>query len=181
MRIRKRVTGHQILFLVSFFIGIVIMTVLANGKTPENTLITKTVAGSLLEEGWNRRELFLQCLWRRGGLLFLIFLLTATVMRVWVCRILLVWSGFIIGILLKLFFLWYGLPGMGLLLVAALPHYLFYFMAYGLMYRNFEKNRLHMRKNCFPILLSVIVGIIGVFLESYVNPFLVGGYLKIFF
>ena len=102
-------------------------------------------------------------------------------MRVWVCRILLVWFGFICGILLKLFYLWYGLPGMGLLLVAALPHYLFYFMAYGLMYWNFEKNRLRVRKSYFPVLLSVIVVIMGIFSESYVNPFLVGGYLKIFF
>lgn len=181
MRKRKGVTGHQILFLVSFFIGIVVVTVLASGKVPENTLMTKTLAGNFLEEGWNRRELFLQCLWRRASILFLILLLTATSMRVWVCRILLVWFGFICGILLKLFYLWYGLPGMGLLLVAALPHYLFYFMAYGLMYWNFEKNRLRVRKSYFPVLLSVIVVIMGIFSESYVNPFLVGGYLKIFF
>lgn len=181
MRKRKGVTGHQILFLVSFFIGIVVVTVLASGKVPENTLMSKTLAGNFLEEGWNRRELFLQCLWRRASILFLILLLTATSMRVWVCRILLVWFGFICGILLKLFYLWYGLPGMGLLLVAALPHYLFYFMAYGLMYWNFEKNRLRVRKSYFPVLLSVIVVIMGIFSESYVNPFLVGGYLKIFF
>ena len=181
MRKRKGVTGHQILFLVSFFIGIVVVTVLASGKVPENTLMSKTLAGNFLEEGWNRRELFLQCLWRRASILFLILLLTATSMRVWVCRILLVWFGFICGILFKLFYLWYGLPGMGLLLVAALPHYLFYFMAYGLMYWNFEKNRLRVRKSYFPVLLSVIVVIMGIFSESYVNPFLVGGYLKIFF
>lgn len=70
---------------------------------------------------------------------------------------------------------------MGLLLVATLPHYLFYFMAYGLLYWNFEKNRLRVRKSYFPILLSVIVVIMGILAESYVNPFLVGGYLKIFF
>lgn len=181
MRIRKGVTGHQILFLVSLFIGIVIVTVLANGKMPENTLMSQALAGSFLEEGWNRRELFLQCLWKRGSILFLLLMLTATSMRMWVCRVLLAWIGFVFGILLKLFYLWYGLPGMGLLFVAALPHYIFYFMAYGLLYRNFDKNRLRMRKNYFPILLSVIVVIMGILTESYVNPFLVGGYLKIFF
>ena len=181
MKIRRNVTGHQILFLVSFFIGIVIVTVLANGKVPENTLMSQTLAGGFLAEGWNRRELFLQCLWKRAGVLFLILVLTATSMRVWVCRVLLVWLGLVFGILLKLFYLWYGLSGMGLLLVATLPHYLFYFMAYGLLYWNFEKNRLRVRKSYFPILLSVIVVIMGILAESYVNPFLVGGYLKIFF
>ena len=181
MRIRKSVSGHQLLFLVSFFIGIVVVTVLANGKMPENTLMSKTLAGNFLEEGWNRRELFLQCLWKRASVLFLIFLLTTTSMRVWVCRILLIWLGVVLGILLKLFYLWYGLSGMGLLIVAVLPHYVFYIMSYGLMFRNYEKNRLHVRRNYLPVFLAVIVVIMGIFAESYVNPFLVGGYLKIFF
>ncbi len=169
------------MFLVSFFIGIVIITVMAKGKMPENTLMSQALAGSFLEEGWNRRELFVQCLWKRGSVLFLLMLLTCTTMRPWVCRALLIWMGFGCGILLKLFYLWYGLKGMGLMVVAALPHYLFYSMAYGLLYWNFEKNRLRMRKNYLPVLVSVIVVIMGICAESYVNPFLVGGYLKIFF
>ena len=181
MRISRGVSGHQILFLVSFFIGIVIVTVLANGKVPENPLMNKVLAGGFLEEGWNRRELFLQCLWKRASVVLLIFMLTATSMRVWVCRILLIWLGTFFGVLLKLFYLWYGLSGMGLLVVSVLPHYVFYIMSYGLMYWNFEKNRLRARRNYFPILLSVIVVIMGILAESYVNPFLVGGYLKIFF
>ena len=102
-------------------------------------------------------------------------------MRVWICRAMIVWLGFVFGILLKLFYLWYGMKGMGLLLVSMLPHYLFYIMAYGLLYWNFEKNRMRMRKNYFPVVIAVAVVIMGIVLESYVNPFLVGGYLKIFF
>ena len=65
MRIRKGVSGHQLLFLVSFFIGIVIITVMAKGKVPENTLMNQALAGSFLEEGCNSKELFLQCFWKR--------------------------------------------------------------------------------------------------------------------
>lgn len=169
------------LFLVSFFIGIVVITILANGKVPENTLMSQALAGTFLEEGWNRRELFMQCLWKRGVVLFLILLLTCTIMRVWVCRGIIVWMGAGLGVLLKLFYLWYGIKGMGLLAVATMPHYLFYFMAYGLLYRNFDRNRICMRKNYFPLLIALGVVIMGIISESYVNPFLVGGYLKIFF
>ena len=178
---RKGVTGHQILLLVSFFCGILIITIMAKGKIPENTLMNQALAGNFLEEGWNRKALFLQCLWKRGTVLFLIILLTCTVMRVWICRAMIVWLGFVFGILLKLFYLWYGMKGMGLLVVSMLPHYLFYIMAYGLLYWNFEKNRMRMRKNYFPVVIAVAVVIMGIVLESYVNPFLVGGYLKIFF
>ena len=181
MRIRKGVSGHQLLFLVSFFIGIVIITVMAKGKVPENTLMNQALAGSFLEEGWNRKELFLQCLWKRGTVLFLLMLLTCTTMRSLVCCGVLAWMGFGCGVLLKLFYLWYGLKGMGLMAVAALPHYLFYGMAYWLLYWNYEKNRLRVRKTYLPVLVSVAVSIIGIFVESYVNPFLVAGYLKIFF
>lgn len=181
MRIRKGVSGHQLLFLVSFFIGIVIITVMAKGKVPENTLMNQVLAGSFLEEGWNRKELFLQCLWKRSTVLFLLMLLTCTAMRSWVCRVLLIWMGLGSGVLLKLFYLWYGLKGMGLMVISALPHYLFYCMAYWLLYWNYEKNRLRVRKAYLPVLVSVAVSIIGIFVESYVNPFLVTGYLKIFF
>lgn len=181
MRIRKKVTGHQILFLVSFFIGIVSITVMAKGKVPENTLMSQALAGAFLEEGWNCRELFMQCLWKRAAFLVCILMLTCTTMRVLVCRVIIVCSGFVVGLLLKLFYLWYGIKGMGLLTVASLPHCLFYVMAYGLLYRNFEINRLRVRKNYFPVFVSVTVVIIGILLESYVNPFLVREYLKIFF
>ena len=181
MGIGRRKSGHQILFLVSFFIGILVITVMAKGKIPENTLMNQALAGSFLEEGWNRGELFMQCLWKRGTVLFLLMLLTCTTMRSWVCLALLVWMGFGSGVLLKLFYLWYGVKGMGLMFVAALPHCLFYFMAYGLLYWNFEKNRLRLRKNYLPVLVAVIVVIMGIISESYVNPFLVKGYLKIFF
>ncbi len=181
MGIRKRATGHQILFLVSFFVGIVLVTIMAKGKIPENTLISNTLAGTFLEEGWNHKELLIRCLWNRVAIFVFIMLLTCTTMRIWVCRAILLWTGLVAGILLKLFYLWYGIKGMGLMLAAAMPHYLFYFMGYGLLYHGFERNRLRTRKNHMPVLVAVGVVIIGIVLESYVNPFLVGGYLKIFF
>lgn len=70
---------------------------------------------------------------------------------------------------------------MGLIIAATLPHYMFYFMAYGLLYWNFERNRLRTRKKYLPVFVAIGVVIIGLILESYVNPFWVGGYLKIFF
>lgn len=181
MRIRRRVTGHQILFLVSFFIGILMVTIMAKGKVPENTLMNQSLSSAFLEQGWNRLELFWQCFWKRGTILFLIMLLTYTTMRVWVFRMVTVWIGFVFGLLLKLFYLWYGIKGMGLLFVSALPHYIFYWMACGLLYWELGKNRMRMKRNNIPFFLAMGVAIMGIILESYVNPFLVGGYIKIFF
>jgi len=154
---------------------------MAKGKVPENTLMNQALAGAFLEEGWKSGELFMQCMWKRVTVLLCILMLTCTTMRVLVYRGIIACSGFVVGLLLKLFYLWYGIKGMGLLLVASVPHYLFYIMAYGLLYWNFERNRLRVRKNYLSVLVSVAVVIIGILLESYVNPFLVREYLKIFF
>lgn len=181
MKIKKRATEHQILFMLSFLTGIVFITILARGKVPENTLMNQALSQAFLEEGWNRRELFLQCLWNRGIILLAVLSASCTPLRSWVFRAVTIWIGFAFGAMLKLFYLWYGIKGMGLLVVAVLPHYIFYWMAYGLLYWEWNRNSIRIKRNYFPFLLAVGVAIMGIFFESYVNPFLVSGYMKIFF
>lgn len=181
MRGKKRVTEHQILFVLSFLIGIIFITIMARGKTPENTLMSQSLGQAFLEDGWNKNALLFQCLWSRGVFFAAIILLTCTSLRKWVFRVVTIWIGLAFGMMLKLFYLWYSVKGMGLFLAALFPHFLFYWMAYGLLYWELDKNYMNIRRNHFSLFLAVGVVIMGIFLESYVNPFLVSGYMKIFF
>lgn len=181
MGMKRRTAGHRIVFLMSFLVGIVMITVVTKEKIPQNPLMNRVLAGDFLEEGWNRSALFVQCLLSRGPVFVLLVILMCTSMRTWIWRIVIVWSGFWLGVLSKMFYLWYGIKGVGLLLTALFPQFLFYFMAYGMLYQNLEKHRMSIRVQYVPVFVAVGVVIMGMVLESYVNPFLVNGYLKIFF
>ena len=67
MRIRKRMTEHQILFVVAILTGILLITLIAKDKIPENTIMNQALGSAFLEEGWNKKELFMQCVWSNYG------------------------------------------------------------------------------------------------------------------
>jgi len=181
MREKKKLTEHEFLFGICFLAGVVLITILTKGKVPENTLMNQSLSLDFLEAGWNKSGLFLQCLLSRGIILLLLVLLAYTSLRKWAFRIVTVWIGFGLGILCKLFFVWYGLKGLGLLLVSMLPHFLLYWMAYGMLYWEMEKRRLRVVNSPIGIILSIIVVITGMLMESYVNPLLLKTFLHIFF
>lgn len=178
---KKRITEHEMIFGICFLLGAVLITILAKGKTPENTLLNQSLSQTFLEQGWNKKVLFLQCLYSRGGIMLLLILLTYTSLRKLVFRIVTAWLGISFGILFKLFYCWYGIGGIGLLLVSVLPHFLLYWMAYGLLYWEMDRRRFRVINSPIGILMALGVVIIGIFIESYVNPFLVSAYIKIFF
>lgn len=181
MKEKKKLTEHEFLFGICFFAGVVLITILAKGKTPENTLLNQSLSLNFLEQGWNKNGLFLQCLFSRGILLLMLILLAYTSMRKWAFRIVTVWIGLGLGILCKLFFCWYGLKGLGLLIVSLLPHFLLYWMAYGMLYWEMEKKRLRVVNSPLGIIISILVVITGILVESYVNPIFLRAYLKLFF
>ena len=181
MKEKKKLTEHEILFGICFFAGIVWITLLARGKTPENTLLNQSLSITFLEQGWNRGALFFQCLYSRGIIMLLLILLAYTPLRKMTFGIVTVWAGISLGMLFKLFFCWYGIRGLGLLVVSFLPHFLFYWMAYGLLYWEMDRQRMRLTKSPVGIFIAIGVVIMGIVIESYVNPFLLRSYLKIFF
>lgn len=154
---------------------------LAKGKTPENTMMNPTLCQAFLEQGWNKGELFLQCLFCRGGMFVMILLFAYSSIRKWMFRLFTSAMGISFGIMLKLFYLWYGIKGIGLFLVATFPHFLFYWMAYGLLYWEVNKRNGWLERKRFSMILAFGVVIIGIWVESYVNPFLLSFFLKNFF
>lgn len=181
MKINKRISKQQICFALVFLLGIVCVTILAKGKIPENTLMDQVLSRTFLEEGWNKKTLFAQCITRRGTVFILLLILAHSPMRDVMRWGVTIWSGFIFGIMLKLFYLWYGITGMGLCVTALFPHFILYWMAYGLICWESDRHRIYTRKRIAPILIAIVVVIIGIVIESYVNPNLVSSYIKIFF
>lgn len=84
------------------------------------------------------------------------------------------------GILIKLFYLWYGNMGILLLLIALFPHYFFYWMAYGLIYWNRWEYHYQRTKKIRKVISVFGVVITGCLMESYVNSYLMMNFLKLF-
>ena len=181
MKINRCITKQQIYFALAFLLGIVWVTILARGKIPENTLMDQTLSHSFLEEGWNKKELLLQCFLSRGLIFGVIMILAHTPVKNGMRLGVAIWIGFVFGVMLKLFYLWYGITGMGLCITALIPHFIFYWMAYGLICWEADRNRMYAKHSIAPILLAAVVVIMGIVLESYVNPNLLSTYIKIFF
>lgn len=181
MKINRCITKQQIYFALSFLLGIVWVTILARGKIPENTLMDQALSRALLEAGWNKKELLVQCILSRGLIFGIILILAHTPMRKGMQWGVVVWIGFGFGVMFKLFYLWYGIKGVGLCITALIPHFIFYWMAYGLICWEADRHRMYAKQNIPPILLALVVVIMGIILESYVNPNLIHTYIKIFF
>lgn len=105
-----------------------------------------------------------------------------------------VWFGMSTGMFVSIVLMRYGIKGILLAVVGIFPQYLVYVPAfYFLMIWceqvcrgiYFEKNvaledKKQLLLKLFQLVLITIVVIIGILLESYVNPALLGGLLKIF-
>lgn len=180
MKKYRTCTEHGLLFLISIAVGILLITILSRGKFPENTMMQQIMVSNIMTEGIDRRELLIICCLKRVLFFGTLYLFSFTDFRKLCFRITTVGIGFSLGMLMKLFYLWYAFGGFVIFLAAVLPHYLFYWMAYGMIYSgadNFTRNRGRKLKNFLSIFLVVIT---GCFLESYVNPFLVLNFIKIF-
>lgn len=109
-----------------------------------------------------------------------LFLLSATYLGPIAVTVISLWYGFSLGILTSASVLRYSLRGLLLILAGIFPQYLLYVPAICLTLYLCRKRRLpgtRLVLQCF--LLSIVV-VIGCFLESYVNPYIVSKMLKIF-
>lgn len=135
---------------------------------------------------------------KRGIPILGIAILATTYLGVAVSYLYAGWLGLSAGMFLMTAILRYGLKGVILFLTAIFPHYLFYLPAWFLLLRgarelccclyfpgNCQRTYINGRKDEIRfgagVLLKVSgVVIIGILLESYVNPKLLLGFLKIF-
>ena len=172
--------SHGLLFLLFMMLGILLVTLLCKNKFPENTMLNRLIVTDILTNGWNRKELLIHCLINRMTVFGALFLFSNTTFRKLCFGLMTSVIGFTMGILMKPFYLWYGGSGLLLLIVSLMPQFLFYWMGYGLLYAGTRiqnrRGRHHLSK-ALPVFGVVIIGCI---VESYVNPFLVLNYLKLF-
>lgn len=143
----------------------------------------------------NGQKLFFYILGERMPLLLLLLFLTLTTLGMIGGILMLGWQGFSVGFMLSAAIAKYGVKGILLVLGGLFPQYLFYFAVYILYcyfaaYLRQRLNRSKMGSNSergyiFGAWLIAVVGILlifimGIFLESYINPIILKNILKFF-
>lgn len=177
---RKNKMAEQFFLFLFFFILGIAGTVFAWKLHWYEELLSVDDLAATMEMQWNYRTLLVQCLLKRGGTILFYILISHTILGIPIFRMMTAWYSLSIGILMEALALQYGVWGIGVFTAGILPHYLFYIPAYLLVYRGCLRTRIEGGKGVLLFLTAFGVVIIGSITESYVNPFLLKNFLKLF-
>lgn len=192
-----RIGGRRLLplFFAGLVIGVFIMNIGKSILLEETGLFDEDILSRMRYMTVDSNALF--CYILRKRMLFLIGMavLATTYLGLAACMAAVLWCGMSAGIFLTALMLRYGLKGLILAMVSVFPQFLFLIPAFllllewsGSLYQTiYFQSRNAGERERFPLAakLGRLAGIIlllmlGCLLESYLNPALLIGYLRIF-
>jgi hypothetical protein len=181
MRERFRKSQLFIGFLLSFLAGVLLANLTGSDSRGLQNSLTYTYLGVLEDARPGFVELFFYVALRRFSLFFVLLFLGTGPRGIWAHRLFAAWSGLSYGYLCVLMVSVVG--GYGILLGAfsLFPQCLLYVPVYlGLLELGLGEpvNRRWKRLLC--VLFLIFLLLIGILLESYVNPILLQKLLKMF-
>lgn len=204
MQLRKRDSSGQriqflYVFLFGFFIGVFAMNIWKNQLLGTTGFLDEQMLYQMKYARIDTQLFWGYVLQKRLTLFALLAMFATTYLGLVVTYGVLTWFGFSFGMILTAACLRYGFKGLVLILAAFLPQYLVYVPAFWLLLhwcceicatvyfpaRVYGQNSYRSRKafvaaKCIQLVLYLLVVIIGIFLESYVNPLFLQNLLKIF-
>lgn len=168
-------TRWMLFFLTGFFAGIALMCLFYEELVIENGYLDSQFMSGLRHLDIDKSRLLLYCLQERLGIVaFLVLLSAAGAGWAGIC-LLLIWFGGSAGGVLTALSMRYGVKGIFFFLSCMLPQQLLlipgYLMLMDWCHRRMERKRL---------LIPLVVVIMGCFVESYVNPYILKVVLRFF-
>ena len=140
-----------------------------------------------LKKDVDGNHLFGYLLKGRGVSLFSVWLLGSSFLGRILVYLVLLWSGFSVGLYLMAGLMKRGISGLGFCIAAVFPQMLFYIPAFGLvLIQSFilsekrEMGRERVLRYGIILFVSFLLLFLGVLMESYVNPSILKKILKIF-
>ena len=183
MRVRKLPIKQQLLidFLAFFLVGIVLANLLGANTFQQNGSVTRYYLKQFQYTNIESQELLWHVGCNRLALFASLLALTVMVKGKIVHVLFVAWSGFAYGYFCVISISAFGAKGLLLCLVALFPQFLAYVPAYLGLVQLSERRREHVgcRKMAAVVFLFVIL-IVGILLESYINPLILQKVLKIF-
>lgn len=192
MRLRiKTVLSPKTKFLFSLagglFAGIVYGCFFSAGFVEQVGFLSDAFLLDYLKKDIDGNHLFGYLLKGRGASLFSVWLLGSSFLGRVLIYLVLLWSGFSVGLYLTAGLVKRGISGLGFCIAAAFPQMLFYIPAFGLvLIQSFilsgkqEMGKERALRYGIILFVSFLLLFLGVLMESYVNPSILKKILKIF-
>lgn len=186
------------IFFLGIIVGIVLILICRNKLQTDISIFNEEWILHMQNTVIENKSLFLYVLFKRLKELGFMFLLASTIAGI-ICiygYVGFIGSGF--GAMVAILCLRYGLKGMGMMMAALFPHVLLYIPAFLYLFhmcyllcvklyfphKDYWKSsgttKVFLFKNILYICIALVVVIIGVLLESYVNPQIIFSFIKKF-
>lgn len=165
------------LFMTAFLLGILYVNIFAKHSVTELQVFSEYFLTQYAGLDVDAREYLLYLMRVRLLPFILVMVLTFTKIRKISAAAAVLWTGFSGGILLSLAAMNMGIKGILFCMVGIFPHFFLYIPAYIvlLVYSwQYPRNQWNRQKTIF-ITAAMLAGIL---LETYVNPVLIKGFLR---
>ena len=174
-----------ILFFVvlGFIIGVMWVTFRKENWFLSEGILNEKFIRNMEEMDIDRRALFFICLGEKMRSFVLLFILSFSVVNFWIISLFFLISGIAVGSIIELLVIRYGMQGILMYLTMTIPHGLFYALGFavlgcwclkqeqnGTTIQNKKIQKVRNLKNCKALFFSFLFLVIGIFLESYLNP-----------
>ncbi len=204
---REAPSGWLLFFLVGFFAGVIWVYLKADYFFDDSLFFGEDLLNRISYTSFHSKQYFAFLLQRRMSVVIFLLLMSTTAIGIVIMYLFVAWFGFSLGVLLGVVTLKYGVKGILIFLITLIPQVFIYVPAYFAMLQIFrilcmllyypgklarqkgfesylQRNEGFKKKQLVKMLIIFIaligVVIIGIFIESYVNPYLMRKFLRNF-
>ena len=170
----------MVLFLGGFLLGAVV-AIKKEALFPHKNIFTMEYFSELRNITMDSEVVLLLALWKRLRSFLLFLLLSSSVIGIWYLAFFILSFGFSVGITLEILILNFGITGAGIYLLIILPHGIFYFLGYSILWiREIKKKRRNgeyfmiqeeKKKEKRQLFIALFLLIFGSISEAYLNFF----------
>lgn len=205
---REAPSGWLLFFLVGFFAGVIWVYLKSEYFSNDSLFFGEDLLNRISYTSFHSKQYFAFLLQRRMSVIVFLLLMSTTIIGIVIMYLFVGWFGFSLGILLGTVTLRYGVKGILIFLVTLIPQIFVYipaciailqilkilcmllyypeklarqkgFEGYLTKSEGFKKKQLIKMLILFLILVGVVI--IGISIESYVNPYLLRKFLRNFY
>lgn len=182
MKQKSIILNVNIVFLVliicGFLVGVMFPFLFEEKMIVESDILNQDFLLQFNHMEIDKRALLFLCIKKRLGAFFLVWMLSYSSVNKFFAGVLIFIKSIYVGSMMEILALRYGIKGLWMYLALVSPQGIFYFLGLWLLgiwcfektARSYKKLYLSSERENRKILIAFILTILGVALESYINP-----------
>ncbi len=177
VKIRENGKVFLLLYLFGFLFGIFYANTISKEFIMNIGIFNDSYLKHYLESSINEQKYALYLMKIRSVPFILLLILGLTKLRKMIAAVFLVWTGFLIGVITSVAVMKLGIVGIFFNIISLFPHFIFYGLEYIILLLNISR-RDKVKWSPFSLAVMILLFVMGVIMESYINPVLMKMFLK---